>query len=259
MTRWASDPPRQIRNARCRSRPLLLVLSRAASQTPSVERLPHGYTNRTRRVGDVFEKCYAGPDAWARARRELSCLSALHDRLPVPRIVLFDESIPKLVLTEVAGRHGQELIEEGHAPTVLRLIGEQLACLQGIDHSTVPGLEGEWDVVVHRDFGPQNILVAANVKSAVGLLDWESAHFGSPLEDLSWAEWIVRMHHPQAITFLPELFEGPRLSAGWPERHAAMLAQCHRYLRNCETAEVDDGVSEWKRRLRATEQWRERP
>jgi aminoglycoside phosphotransferase (APT) family kinase protein len=111
-----------------------------------------------------------------------------------------------VILTEVIGRHGQELIDEGQGSSVLRLVGNQLARLQVLDPSMVPGLKGEGDVIVHGDFGPQNILCDFDLVHVSGVLDWELAHIGSPIEDLAWAEWIVRMHHPEALDDLPDLF-----------------------------------------------------
>ena len=40
-------------------------------------------------------------------------------------------------------------------------------------------------MIVHGDFGPQNVLIAGDNISA--LLDWEFAHAGQPVEDLAWA------------------------------------------------------------------------
>ena len=82
-------------------------------------------------------------------------------------------------------------------------------------------------------------------------------HIGSPIEDLAWSEWIIRMHHPDAQDDLPELFAASGLSFSWTERQAWMLRQCHHYLAYCEASEMKAGVAEWKRRLDATERWRE--
>ena len=107
-----------------------------------VERLPHGYTNQTRQIGTGVEKIYEGFDSLTRAEREFTCLTALAGRYPVPRVLRFDASLPVLVTSGVQGRHGQELIEEGRAAQVVRLIGRQLSDLQSFDPSTVPGLTG---------------------------------------------------------------------------------------------------------------------
>ena len=135
-----------------------------------------------------------GSDAAERSEREYLCLTNLADRLPVPQALDRDLARPALTLREVPGTHGQDMIEAGRAAEVLRLLGALLARLQEIDVTAVPGLPGSGEVIVHGDFGPQNLLVDGGHVSA--LLDWEFAHLGRPVEDLAWAEWIVRMHHP---------------------------------------------------------------
>jgi Phosphotransferase enzyme family len=222
-----------------------------------VSRLPHGYTNRTRRLGSGIEKRYEGAESFARAQREFNCLTSLVGKYPVPEIVEFDPSIPMMVLTSVDGRHGQELIAGGRAPAVLQLIGRQLANLQAIDPSTVPGLEGEGKVLVHGDFGPQNIVCSLDVTRVSAVLDWESAHLGSPIEDLAWAEWIVRMHHPKARDNLPELFDGSGLSVSWSDRQSAMVGQCRRYIAFCEASGLEAAATQWSSRLAETERWDE--
>jgi tRNA A-37 threonylcarbamoyl transferase component Bud32 len=223
----------------------------------AVERLPHGYTNLTRRVADRIEKRYEGADALARAEREFTSLTGLHGRYPVPEVLQFDGSVPSLLLREVVGRHGQELIDQGRSAVVLRMTGTQLAELQAIDPSVVPGLEGRGEVIVHGDFGPQNILYGSDLSHVAGVLDWEMAHIGSSIEDLSWSEWIIRMHHPGAQDDLSELFAASGLAFNWSDRQDWMLRQCRSYLAYCEASELSAGVAEWKRRLDATERWNE--
>ena len=223
-----------------------------------VERLPHGYTNQTRRIGPGVEKTYVGFDSFTRAEREFSCLTGLFGRYPVPQVLEFDASLPVLVTSGVQGRHGQKLIEEGRAAQVLRLIGRQLSDLQSFAHSTVPGLTGPGDVIVHGDFGPQNILFTLDEPMGVSaVLDWELAHVGSPVEDLAWAEWIIRTHHPDAIEFLSELFEGSGVWPSWSDRHAAMVCRCRDYIAFCEESGFDTATAEWRRRLRSTQGWGE--
>jgi aminoglycoside phosphotransferase len=223
-----------------------------------VERLPHGYTNQTRQIGAGVEKTYEGFDSSTRAQREFDCLTGLHRRYPVPQVLEFDASIPVLVTSKIQGRHGQELIEEGRAAQVLRLIGRQLSDLQSFDPSTVPGLTGPGEVIVHGDFGPQNILFTLDGPMSVSaVLDWELAHVGSPVEDLAWAEWIIRTHHPGAIRSLPELFEGSGIWPAWSDRHLVMVCRCRDYIAFCEESGFDAATAEWSRRLRSTEGWGE--
>ena len=222
-----------------------------------MERLPHGYTNRTRRVGKTVEKRYDGPRRWDNARRELACLRALNGRLPVPKLIDADPSVPLVVVAEIRGRHGQELIDEGHDRWVLRRVGVALGHLQSLDPSTVPGLDGVGPVLVHGDFGPQNMMFSPEAQAVLGILDWESAHLGKPEEDLAWAEWIVRMHHPQATDALGELFDASGLRYSWTQRQDAMLGQCREILEYCESSAMDDSAAAWRQRLARTEQWRE--
>jgi tRNA A-37 threonylcarbamoyl transferase component Bud32 len=242
-------------------RSVYLLTSSWGGQSPKtiveMERLPHGYTNETRRLEDRIEKRYRGFASFARANREFTCLTRLFGRYPVPEVLRFDASLPRIVLGEVGGRQGQDLIDDGQPAMVLCLIGSQLAALQSIDPSVIPGLEGKGDVIVHGDYGPQNILCSLDLTSVSGVLDWELAHLGSPVEDLAWAEWIVRTHHPEAQNDLPELFAGSGLSIDWSERQSSMVQQCLHHIAYCEASGFEASTAEWRRRLHATERWTE--
>jgi tRNA A-37 threonylcarbamoyl transferase component Bud32 len=221
-----------------------------------MERLAHGYTNCTRRVGRGIEKRYEGADSLDRAGRESDCLTGLRGRLPVPEVLEFDPSTPMLIVSDLRGRHGQELIDEGRCAQVLRLLGSQLSLLQSFDPSNVPGVVGTGDVIVHRDFGPQNTLFLPDPLRVSGVLDWELAHIGSAVEDVAGAEWIIRTHHSDAMDDLPELF----VESGWfswSDRQAAMVRQCCDHLAYCEASGFDTAAREWRQRLDATERWNE--
>jgi aminoglycoside phosphotransferase len=199
------------------------------------------------------EKTYDGSDAADRLQREHLCLTHLADRLPVPRVLELDLPRRSLTLREVPGTHGQDEIDAGGGAEVLRLLGAALVRIQALDVTAVPGLPGRGEVIVHGDFGPQNVLVEGNRIRAV--LDWEFAHLGDRVEDLAWAEWIVRMHHPSHVAELPELFEASRLEPGWVHRHAAMVDRCTDLLRQAERANRADGAELWRTRLHVTEAW----
>lgn len=221
-----------------------------------MNRLPHGYTNFTRRLpGQLIEKTYDGPRRWDNARRELTCLTALARRLPVAVVVRHDLTVPQLQLSALPGRHGQDLIDEGHAESVLRLVGTTLAALQALTVDLIPGLDGDGAVIVHGDFGPQNMLFDLQRDAVTGVLDWESAHLGSPIEDLAWTEWIVRMHHPGALDALDALFGGLPDRPSWSERQASMLEQSRRVLAYCESGGMVDSARVWREQLRRTEAW----
>ena len=70
-----------------------------------MDRLAHGYTNRSRRLSDGFlEKASDGADARERSDREFLCLTALAGMLPVPEAIQYDASGP--ALDAAAGARG---------------------------------------------------------------------------------------------------------------------------------------------------------
>jgi aminoglycoside phosphotransferase (APT) family kinase protein len=114
-------------------------------------------------------------------------------------------------------------------------------------------------VLVHGDYGPNNMLFDPCTVVVTGLLDWEWAHAGGPIEDLAWCEWIVRMHHPGHAYALNELFEAYRERPPWSKRHTEMIRRCQ------ELADIprppsdasDTAVEHWRERVRVTESWAE--
>lgn len=218
--------------------------------------LPHGYTNHTRRAGSgIVEKRYVGAEATDRFEREYACLSHLAGRLPIPLVIGSDASIPAVTLRDVAGTHGQDAVDAGNASEVLGLLGSLLDRLQKIETAAVPGLPGSGPVIVHGDFGPQNVLIQGGEVRA--LLDWEFAHLGHPVEDLAWAEWIIRMHHPGDRAAIPELLVAAQLDASWTDRQAAMVARCVELLERVKRSGSTDAVNLWRQRLQLTESWTE--
>jgi hypothetical protein len=164
-------------------------------------------------------------------------------------------AVPLLIVREASGTHGQEMIDAGRTAEVLRLLGSILVTLQQVPPWAVPGLVGTGPVIVHGDFGPQNVLIEGDRINA--LVDWEFAHIGQPVEDLAWAEWIVRMHHPDAVDVLPELLDASRLGIEWSGRHQAMVARCEELIGLSTAAGSPDTVELWRDWLRATELWNE--
>jgi Ser/Thr protein kinase RdoA (MazF antagonist) len=217
-------------------------------------RLPHGYTNQSRRLERHVEKTYIGTHRFENAGRELACLSSLGDRLPVATVIEADLAIPQLKLSVLPGDHGQDLIDGGHARIVLQLVGAALGTLQRLPVSVVPDLDGDGTVIVHGDFGPQNMLFDLDAGGITGVLDWEFAHRGGVVEDLAWAEWIVRMHHPRAVDALDSLFLGARCQPPWTTRHDEMLRRVRHHLAEAERTR---SPSPWRHRLDATERWSE--
>src|SRR4051794_1951339 len=83
-------------------------------------------------------------------------------------------------------------------------------------------LDGLGIVAVHGDYGVHNLLFDSTGRELAGVVDWESAYRGDMVEDLAWAEWIVRMHYPVAIAALDGLFTGYGAQPLWTARRGTM-------------------------------------
>ena len=219
-----------------------------------MDRLRHGYTNSTRRSTTGVAKRYIGTCSAHRYAIELACLESLTGHLAVPTLAAHDDGALTVEMSFVDGRHGQELIDEGHGRAMMQLLGEANAALRSLPIDSVPGLAGDGTVLVHGDFGPQNALFDLDSGRCV-LIDWEFAHVGEPVEDLAWAEWIVRTHHPRHVDIVADLLAHAGSAIGWDERHAEMLDRCLVLLRMCESAGDRPGAATWGLRLEATEGW----
>jgi Ser/Thr protein kinase RdoA (MazF antagonist) len=167
-----------------------------------------------------------------------------------------------ITLGLVTGRPGQELLEEKPEP-VLHATGRLARRLAAVDVSLVAvlGPAPPGSVLVHGDFGPQNLLLDEATADPTALLDWEFVRLGDPVEDLAWAEWIVRTHHPHLGPALPALFAGYGAEPPWRVRQEAMLARCRWLLDFVHRwPDVDPAaVGIWQRRLAATAAFSERP
>jgi tRNA A-37 threonylcarbamoyl transferase component Bud32 len=219
--------------------------------------LKHGYTNSTATDGRSVVKRYRGPDGDLRQHNEVAALSGLAGQLPVPPLLAVGAG--EVTLGLVAGRPGQELLEDQPEP-VLHAAGRLARRLAGLDVALAPGLDTApgGTVLVHGDFGPQNLLLDEDTTEPTALLDWEFAHIGDPVEDIAWAEWIVRMHHPDLVPALPALFAGYGAEPPWGVRHASMLAKCEWLLGFARRwpDPTQAGVALWQQRLAATAAFR---
>lgn len=225
---------------------------------PRLEPMPHGYTNRTATDGSVVVKSYQGPDAAHRRGREAAVLTALAGQLPVPQVLDHGQTI--LWLGLLPGQHGQELIDRGLAEPVLEACGLMLRRIHALGQDVVPGLAAGSGsaVLVHGDYGPQNILLDPAAREVTAVLDWEWAHAGDPIKDLAWCEWIIRMHHPDQTPALNTFFAAYGNYPPWHARQQAMLAQCRALLAFCKQWQPSDpAVRLWHRRIRITQSWAE--
>ncbi|MEV6636573.1 phosphotransferase [Actinoplanes sp. NPDC051470] len=202
--------------------------------------MPRGYSHDVRGDGTTVVKRYGGPLASRRAATERDTLLRLADSgLPVPRVL--DSSPLVLITAHLPGVHGQELIENGHAADVLRSCGETLRRIP-------PPL-------VHGDYGPNNTLYDPSTYAVTAVLDWEFAHEGDQVEDLAWAEWIIRTHHTDEVPALAALFDGYGHRPPWPVRHEHMLAKCRQML--AQPRLHQSGRDRWRRNITVTASWTE--
>lgn len=216
----------------------------------------HGYTNRTDRQGAVVRKTYAGPDADLRQAAEQRALNALRGRFPVPTIAATGAGW--LETRFVDGAHGQDLIDDGNARSVLSECGRMLRRLHAVDPVLIDPAATASQVVLHGDFGPNNIVFNANAGHVLAVLDWEFSGVGDAIADVAWCEWIVRMHHPGAVTHLPAFFDAYGSTPRWDVRQDAMVLRC-RWLADF-TNRWDphgQGVALWRDRTRTVESWHE--
>ncbi len=207
------------------------------------QQLPHGYTNESWRRGDRIYKRYVGPDALRRLRVEINAIRVVGRSVPTPAVIEVLETELTVVFGVVAGIHGQDLLG-GQPKLILQEVG-----------SLLRRLNDSHPFIVHGDYGPQNILFDSATLRAKVLLDWEFSHTGDPVQDLAWAEWIVRMHHLATRQHLDSLFDGYGQKPAWTVRHAAMLRRCQD-LKTQSTVWGDSGaIKLWGERIARTERW----
>jgi aminoglycoside phosphotransferase (APT) family kinase protein len=234
----------------------------ATTKDECMQPLRHSYTNRTLGDGATVVKCYQGHGAVARFRHERAILRALQGgQVPVPPVLGSKDDC--LIMRFMSGIHGQELLEAGRGVGVLRACGTMLWRIHQLDITKIadalPGREVDGQVLVHGDYGPNNVLLDPATLDITAVLDWEWAHAGDPVEDLAWCEWIVRMHHPRLVSLLDVLFDaygGAILP--WQSRQAVMLDRCQSLLDLCHRKEAGgSGETQWAQRLAVTRAWQE--
>ncbi|MDA1359524.1 phosphotransferase [Glycomyces luteolus] len=213
-----------------------------------MRRLPHGYTNLTNGDRATVVKHYQGPDAALRLERERLLITDLAGTIPVPPLLGAGEGA--LTLGFVEGAPGQELLDTD-AAAVLRSCGTVLRRIHAVASSLGEG------VLVHGDFGPNNLLLDPGTFAVTAVVDWEFAHLGDPVEDLAWCEWIVRMHHPDRVAALDAFFAAYGAPVpDWPLRRAAMVDRCVELREFCRRWDPDGpAVAEWERRIGVTASW----
>jgi hypothetical protein len=220
------------------------------------ELMRHGYTHCTTRSGDVVTKTYQGPAAGACCAREAAALTALAGLVPVPKVIARG---PVTLLTALApGRHGQDLIDGGLAEPVLAACGRTLRQIHrlAVPEALSAGQPGA--VIVHGDFGPNNVLLDAAARRVTAVLDWEWAHAGDPVEDLAWCEFIVRLHHPAEVASLAAFYASYGERPDWPRRHEAIMRRCAELRQMCESWQPGGASARaWAERIEIAGCWPE--
>ena len=221
----------------------------------------HGYTNLTESDGTVVTKAYQGPDAARRAAREQAALRSFRTLVPVP--VLVSGTATETVTALTPGTPGQDLLDAGHGSMVLRACGALAAVVATLPRTGLPGDDetpSPGVVRCHGDFGPQNLLLDPASGEVTALIDWEMVDVGDPLRDLAWAEWIVRMHHPDRVDDLDALFAGYGARPSWADRQDQMVASCERmaaFVQGWSSPGRREALALWRLRTRTTASWLE--
>ncbi|MGN8025812.1 phosphotransferase family protein [Microbacterium sp. 22242] len=171
---------------------------------------------------------------------------------------LITEDATSLTTAFVDGEHGQDLIEAGNAADVLTECGRVLHRLHTLDPRLIDASAATNQTIRHGDFGPNNILFDSGGLTAVAVLDWEFSGIGDPIADIAWCEWIVRMHHPDAVHHLDRFFDAYGRRPPWADRQQEMLRRCHWLEQFARSALPDGGgAREWRRRRRIVSAWTE--
>ena len=151
-----------------------------------------------------------------RRRDEIKALTFLAGRFPVPALLGQNES--SIMLSFVPGVPGQEILEQ-RPDDVLFAVGRAGRALHELDVSAAYQV-ADGSVLVHGDFGPQNMLFDGATLQPKAVVDWEFSQVGEAAADLAWAEWIVRIHHPHLLWAIDALFDGYGHRPSWPRRQA---------------------------------------
>ncbi|MFD0556210.1 phosphotransferase family protein [Stackebrandtia endophytica] len=193
-------------------------------------------------------------DTSDQAGRHARLLRALATVVPVPYVRSVDGTT--VVCQPVFGRDGAKVLTAETAATVLTACGRLLAKIHRVDASVALEGSGRTGVLVHGDFGPHRVRFAARALTISGVVGWEHAHVGNPVEDLAWCEWSLRSRHPDCFDALPHLYHGYGIEVPpWRPRQAAMLAKC-RYMAKSAAQRKDGTASLWQRRTAITSAWR---
>ena len=196
----------------------------------NTKNMPHGYTNQTQLTPRGILKRYMGPGAMNRWQTERNLLPVISEYLPVPPL-LKQKNTGEIVTKRMYGLHGLDMVENGQSSIVLTALGKLLKLVQEVPAQKLHGLiTGNGPVLVHGDYGPQNLLLNAKTNEPVALVDWEWAHLGDAVEDVASVEWTFRMFYTKEASKIQLFYEAYGEIPPWEERHEAMMSICKRQL-----------------------------
>ena len=163
---------------------------------------------------------------------EYNCLCLLKNNNCVPNIYdIFEVDNSRILLMEyLCGVNAQSILDEGDikkTEKVYELLGKYLAIeihiikyhestanlriikkhigdyykLDFIPRSLIVEVERilgaenseENHVLIHGDYGPHNALLN---NDTLHIIDWEWAGWGSPIQDVAWIIWFLKLHYP---------------------------------------------------------------
>jgi aminoglycoside phosphotransferase (APT) family kinase protein len=220
----------------------------------TLEQMPHAYTNHTFRHNDTVFKSYRGPDAAVRCRREAAALEKLSPYVPVPPLIA--TTVDTLTTQLISGVHGSDLLTRGHATAVMQACGSMLRQIHQVDLAECFGIASSLEtVLVHGDYGPNNVLLDPERLEITAVVDWEWMHMGAAIEDLAWCEWIMRIHHPTQHDALASFFVAYASCPAWRVRHQAMVTQCAALVAFSQQWQSFEHVQRRREQLAQTEVW----